>query len=153
MPEHPEILIKRYAGRRFYNTATSTYVSFDDLAAMVLRGQRFIVRESAASAMVRARALCEGGRNSVICSRFAPNCQSDEDARRRMAIVVACVLFDAKRRATLINGFARLRAHSRFAAAGHNSCGVLLHVHIVMGARKPRTQTDRDREHPVFASR
>lgn len=46
MAEHPELLIKRYAGRRLYNTATSTYLSLDDLTAMVLRGQRFIVRDA-----------------------------------------------------------------------------------------------------------
>jgi len=39
-------LIKRYAGYRLYNTATLTYFSLDDLAEMVLNGQRFIVRES-----------------------------------------------------------------------------------------------------------
>jgi polyhydroxyalkanoate synthesis regulator protein len=40
------ILIKRYAGRRLYNTTSSTYVSLDDLTNMVLRQQRFIVREA-----------------------------------------------------------------------------------------------------------
>ena len=32
------ITIKKYANRRLYNTATSTYVTHDDLAAMVKRG-------------------------------------------------------------------------------------------------------------------
>jgi len=41
-----EVLIKRYAGRRLYNTATLTYLSLDDLEGMVLDGQRFIVLES-----------------------------------------------------------------------------------------------------------
>ena len=40
------MLIKRYAGRRLYNTATLTYLSLDDLANMVLSGQRFVVVES-----------------------------------------------------------------------------------------------------------
>lgn len=40
------LLIKRYAKRRLYNTATSTYVSLDDLVAMVLSGERFKVVES-----------------------------------------------------------------------------------------------------------
>jgi polyhydroxyalkanoate synthesis repressor PhaR len=39
------ILIKRYAGRRLYNTATLTYVSLDDLANMVLEHRRFVVRD------------------------------------------------------------------------------------------------------------
>jgi polyhydroxyalkanoate synthesis repressor PhaR len=42
----PDTLIKRYAGERLYNTATASYVSLSDLARMVLRGQRFIVREA-----------------------------------------------------------------------------------------------------------
>ena len=51
MPENQRaatntILIKRYAGRRLYNTLTLTYVSLDDLADMVLRRQRFIVCEA-----------------------------------------------------------------------------------------------------------
>ena len=37
------MLIKRYAGRRLYNTATLRYVSPDDLADMVLEGTRFVV--------------------------------------------------------------------------------------------------------------
>jgi polyhydroxyalkanoate synthesis repressor PhaR len=50
MPEkHQEtglVLIKRYAGRRLYNTVTAAYLSLDDVADMVLNGQRFIVRDS-----------------------------------------------------------------------------------------------------------
>jgi polyhydroxyalkanoate synthesis regulator protein len=50
MPEQREeagqVLIKRYAGRRLYNTVTATYLSLDNVADMVLNGQRFIVRES-----------------------------------------------------------------------------------------------------------
>jgi polyhydroxyalkanoate synthesis repressor PhaR len=42
----PEVLIKRYAGRRLYNTETCTYMSLDDLADMLLSGRRFIVREA-----------------------------------------------------------------------------------------------------------
>ena len=39
-------LIKQYAGRRLYNTASLAYVSLDDLADMVVSGQRFVVVES-----------------------------------------------------------------------------------------------------------
>jgi polyhydroxyalkanoate synthesis regulator protein len=40
------ILIKSYAGRRLYNTVSLTYVSFDDLAEMILVGDRFVVRDA-----------------------------------------------------------------------------------------------------------
>jgi len=40
------ILIKRYGGRRLYNTATARYASLDDLGAMVLDGVRFTVRDA-----------------------------------------------------------------------------------------------------------
>jgi polyhydroxyalkanoate synthesis repressor PhaR len=46
----PEVLIKRYAGIRFYNTDTLTYVTLDDLAGMVLSGRRFVIREAATGA-------------------------------------------------------------------------------------------------------
>jgi polyhydroxyalkanoate synthesis repressor PhaR len=41
------IVIKRYGGRRLYNTNTLQYVSADDLVDMVVGGQRFIVRDAA----------------------------------------------------------------------------------------------------------
>jgi polyhydroxyalkanoate synthesis regulator protein len=41
------VLIKRYANRRFYNTVSLTYMALDDLAGMVLRHQRFVVRDAA----------------------------------------------------------------------------------------------------------
>jgi polyhydroxyalkanoate synthesis repressor PhaR len=37
------ITIKKYANRRLYNTATSTYVTLEDLAEMVKQGQEFLV--------------------------------------------------------------------------------------------------------------
>lgn len=37
------ITIKKYANRRLYNTATSTYVTLEDLAEMVKAGQEFLV--------------------------------------------------------------------------------------------------------------
>jgi polyhydroxyalkanoate synthesis repressor PhaR len=45
-PEAP-IIIKRYAGRRLYNTATATYVTLDDLAGMVRMGEDFVVHDPA----------------------------------------------------------------------------------------------------------
>jgi polyhydroxyalkanoate synthesis repressor PhaR len=43
--EHP-ITIKKYANRRLYNTGTSTYVTLEDLAAMVKQGEDFIVNDA-----------------------------------------------------------------------------------------------------------
>jgi len=40
------IIIKKYANRRLYNTATSTYVTLDDLAEMVKSGSDFTVRDA-----------------------------------------------------------------------------------------------------------
>ena len=38
-----QTVIKKYANRRLYNTGTSTYVTLDDLAQMVKRGEDFTV--------------------------------------------------------------------------------------------------------------
>lgn len=40
------IVIKKYANRRLYNTASSSYVTLDDLAAMVRRGDEFVVQDA-----------------------------------------------------------------------------------------------------------
>ena len=40
------IVIKKYANRRLYNTGTSTYVTLEDLAAMVKSGEDFIVYDA-----------------------------------------------------------------------------------------------------------
>lgn len=40
------ITIKKYANRRLYNTGTSTYVTLEDLAAMVKEGEDFIVYDA-----------------------------------------------------------------------------------------------------------
>jgi polyhydroxyalkanoate synthesis repressor PhaR len=39
-------VIKKYANRRLYNTGTSTYVTLDDLADMVKRGEEFEVEDA-----------------------------------------------------------------------------------------------------------
>jgi polyhydroxyalkanoate synthesis repressor PhaR len=41
--EKEPITIKKYANRRLYNTGTSTYVTLEDLAAMVKTGEDFVV--------------------------------------------------------------------------------------------------------------
>lgn len=40
------IIIKKYANRRLYNTARSSYVTLDHLAGMVREGQNFLVRDA-----------------------------------------------------------------------------------------------------------
>lgn len=40
------VRIKKYANRRLYNTATSSYVTLDDLCAMVKQGQEFVVNDA-----------------------------------------------------------------------------------------------------------
>lgn len=41
--EKPPTVIKKYANRRLYNTGTSAYVTLEDLAVMVKRGDDFVV--------------------------------------------------------------------------------------------------------------
>lgn len=41
-----EIIIKKYANRRLYNTGTSTYVTLEDLAQMVKKGEDFTVQDA-----------------------------------------------------------------------------------------------------------
>ena len=43
------ITIKKYANRRLYNTATSSYVTLEDLAAMVREGQDLLVYDAKTS--------------------------------------------------------------------------------------------------------
>ncbi len=40
------VIIKKYANRRLYNTATSSYVTLDDLAQMVRQSQDFVVYDA-----------------------------------------------------------------------------------------------------------
>lgn len=40
------VTIKKYANRRLYNTGTSTYVTLEDLAAMVKGGENFVVYDA-----------------------------------------------------------------------------------------------------------
>jgi polyhydroxyalkanoate synthesis repressor PhaR len=47
-PEEPTV-IKKYANRRLYNTGTSTYVTLEDLAAMVKKGEDFVVYDAKTS--------------------------------------------------------------------------------------------------------
>jgi polyhydroxyalkanoate synthesis repressor PhaR len=40
------VTIKKYANRRLYNTGTSTYVTLEDLAEMVKKGEDFVVQDA-----------------------------------------------------------------------------------------------------------
>jgi polyhydroxyalkanoate synthesis repressor PhaR len=42
----PPIVVKKYANRRLYNTENSSYVTLDDLAAMVRDGRDFVVYDA-----------------------------------------------------------------------------------------------------------
>lgn len=42
----PPVVIKKYANRRLYNTATSSYVTLDDLSHMVKAGHEFVVYDA-----------------------------------------------------------------------------------------------------------
>src|ERR1700753_2623041 len=44
--QKPPVVIKKYANRRLYNTATSSYVTLDDLSAMVKEGGEFVVYDA-----------------------------------------------------------------------------------------------------------
>ena len=40
------VVVKKYANRRLYNTATSSYVTLEDLAKMIKDGGDFIVHDA-----------------------------------------------------------------------------------------------------------
>ncbi|MFT3988441.1 polyhydroxyalkanoate synthesis repressor PhaR [Aestuariivirga sp.] len=48
-PAQNAVVIKKYANRRLYNTATSTYVTLDDLSSMVKSGTDFVVFDAKTS--------------------------------------------------------------------------------------------------------
>ena len=41
-----QVIIKKYANRRLYNTDTSTYITLDDLCSMVKEGIEFTVEDA-----------------------------------------------------------------------------------------------------------
>src|SRR5579862_5344634 len=66
------VTIKKYANRRLYNTGTSTYVTLEDLAAMVKGGEDFVVYDAKTSEEITRSVLTqiifeqenkEGGQN------------------------------------------------------------------------------------------
>jgi polyhydroxyalkanoate synthesis repressor PhaR len=53
------ITIKKYANRRLYNTGTSTYVTLEDLAAMVKAGEDFLVHDAKTSEDITRQVLAQ----------------------------------------------------------------------------------------------
>lgn len=45
-PADPPVVVKKYANRRLYNTESSSYVTLEDLAAMVRQGRHFVVYDA-----------------------------------------------------------------------------------------------------------
>src|SRR5438309_10473174 len=44
--DKPPVIVKKYANRRLYNTATSSYVTLEDLAKMIKEGGDFVVYDA-----------------------------------------------------------------------------------------------------------
>jgi len=53
------VVIKKYANRRLYNTATSTYVTLDDLSEMVKQGVDFVVYDAKSSEEITRSVLTQ----------------------------------------------------------------------------------------------
>ncbi len=53
------ITVKKYANRRLYNTDTSTYVTLEDLACMVKRGEDFVVYDAKTSEDITRSVLAQ----------------------------------------------------------------------------------------------
>src|SRR5258707_1156783 len=53
------VTIKKYANRRLYNTGTSTYVTLEDLAAMVKKGEDFVVYDAKTSEEITRSVLAQ----------------------------------------------------------------------------------------------
>jgi len=53
------IVIKKYANRRLYNTATSNYVTLDTLSTMVKDGQDFVVQDAKSGADITRSVLTQ----------------------------------------------------------------------------------------------
>jgi len=58
-PQQEPIRIKKYANRRLYNTATSSYVTLDDLSVMVRNGQDFTVVDAKTNADITRSVLTQ----------------------------------------------------------------------------------------------
>jgi polyhydroxyalkanoate synthesis repressor PhaR len=52
-------IIEKYANRRLYNTGTFTFVTLDELAAMVKRGKKFLVNDAKTGADITQSVLAQ----------------------------------------------------------------------------------------------
>jgi len=52
-------IIEKYAYRRLYNTGTYTFVTLDELAAMVKRGKNFLVYDAKTGADITRSVLAQ----------------------------------------------------------------------------------------------
>ena len=57
--EDEPVVIKKYANRRLYNTATASFVRLDDLHRMVKDGERFAVRDEKSGRDITASVLAQ----------------------------------------------------------------------------------------------
>ena len=55
----PPVVIKKYANRRLYNTATASFVRLDDLHRMVKAGELFVVRDEKTGRDITASVLAQ----------------------------------------------------------------------------------------------
>jgi polyhydroxyalkanoate synthesis repressor PhaR len=53
------IIIEKYANRRLYNAGTYTFVTLDELAAMVKRGRNFLVYDAKTGADITRSVLAQ----------------------------------------------------------------------------------------------
>lgn len=58
-PKTPPVKIKKYANRRLYNTATSSYVTLDHLCQMVKEGTDFVVHDAKTGADITRSVLTQ----------------------------------------------------------------------------------------------
>ena len=58
-PEDDPVVIKKYANRRLYNTATASFVRLDDLHRMVKDGEFFVVRDEKTGRDITASVLAQ----------------------------------------------------------------------------------------------
>ena len=57
--QDPPVVIKKYANRRLYNTATASFVRLDDLHRMVKEGALFVVRDEKTGRDITASVLAQ----------------------------------------------------------------------------------------------
>src|SRR5271156_6538329 len=58
-PASEKVVIQKYANRRLYNKATSTYITLDDLAGMVREGVDFEVRDAKSGEDITRKVLTQ----------------------------------------------------------------------------------------------